>query len=116
SSAALATGPSGAHASVSHAAGTATKSTTSKASTTSHTAVTTTAGRSTIPAAAKCDGVTDNTAALHAAVSAACKVPGGALVTIPAGVCAVFGRIPVPGQNPVTIQGAGATRTFIVQH
>jgi|HubBroStandDraft_6_1064221.scaffolds.fasta_scaffold152801_1 hypothetical protein len=117
-SAALPTGPSGAHTSVTHAVATTTKSRTSKAPTASHSAVTTAkvAHGTTIPAAAKCDGVTDNTAAIQAAVNAAGKVQGGAVVTIPAGVCAVFGRIPVTGQNGVTIQGAGQTRTFIVQH
>jgi Pectate lyase superfamily protein len=116
-SAALPTGPSGVHTSVSRAAVPPTKSRPSKSTTASHRSVTAkVASATTVAVAAKCDGVTDNTAAIQAAVNAAGKVPGGAIVTIPAGVCAVFGRIPVSGQNGVTIQGAGQTRTFIVQH
>jgi hypothetical protein len=116
-SAALPTGPSGVHTSTSRAAVPTTKSRPSTTTTASHPGVTAkVASATTITVAAKCDGVTDNTAAFQAAVKAAGKVPGGAVVAIPAGVCAVFGRIPVSGQNGVTIQGAGPTRTFIVQH
>ena len=63
----------------------------------------------------KCDGVTDNTAALQAAIDAAGKQSGG-VVTIPAGVCVLSGRVHVSGHFGVTIDGAGPTRTFLVQH
>jgi len=60
-------------------------------------------------------GVTDNTAALQAAINAAGKQSGG-VVTIPAGICVLTGRIHVSGPLRVTIDGAGPTRTFLVQH
>jgi hypothetical protein len=72
-----------------------------------HTATTTSVG--------KCDGVTNITAALQAAIDAAGKQSGG-VVTIPAGVCVLTGRIHVRGHFGVTIDGAGPTRTFLVQH
>ncbi len=64
---------------------------------------------------AKCDGVTNDTPAIQAAVVAAGK-QAGSVVTIPAGTCALFGRIAVNGANGVTIEGAGAANTFLVQH
>jgi hypothetical protein len=70
---------------------------------------------SVISSGAKCDGVTNDTPAIQAAVSAAGK-QSGAVVTIPAGVCALFGRVAVGGANGVTIEGAGAGSTFLVQH
>ncbi len=66
-------------------------------------------------AVGRCDGVTDNTAALQAAIDAAGKQSGG-VVTIPAGVCVLNGRVHVSGHFGVTIDGAGPTRTFLVQH
>jgi len=70
---------------------------------------------SVISSGATCDGVSNDTPAIQAAVTAAGKQAGG-VVTIPAGVCALFGRIAVNGANGVTIEGAGATSTFLVQH
>jgi|GEM_PF-2095055 hypothetical protein len=64
---------------------------------------------------ATCDGVTNDTPAIQAAVDAAAKQPRG-VVTIPAGVCALYGRIHLSGSNGVTITGAGDTQTFLVQH
>jgi hypothetical protein len=55
-----------------------------------------------------CDGSTDTTAALQAAVDA------GGTVSIAAGKCVLSGRITV--KHAVTIEGAGSAATFLVQH
>ena len=64
---------------------------------------------------AQCDGVTNNTPLIQAAVDAAGKQPGG-VVTIPSGVCVLQGNVHLSGTYGVTIEGAGATMTFLVQH
>ena len=110
----------GVHGSVSLAGVPTSKSRTSKGSSgstlgqTSTTAVLVAHTATTI-SVGKCDGVTDNTAALQAAINAAGKQSGG-VVTIPAGICVLTGRIHVSGHFGVTIDGAGPTRTFLVQH
>ncbi len=55
-----------------------------------------------------CDGSTDTTAALQAAVD------GGGTVNLPAGTCVLTNRIGV--HVAVTISGAGSGSTFLVQH
>jgi hypothetical protein len=55
-----------------------------------------------------CDGHTDATAALQAAVDA------GGTVNVPAGTCVLTNHIAVHGA--VTISGAGSAATFLVQH
>jgi hypothetical protein len=55
-----------------------------------------------------CDGHTDATAALQAAVDA------GGTVNVPAGTCILTNHIAVHGA--VTISGAGSAATFLVQH
>lgn len=65
--------------------------------------------------AARCDGITNNTPIIQAAINAAGKQPGG-VVTIPAGLCVLQGNLHLNTAYGVTVQGAGATRTFIVQH
>jgi hypothetical protein len=64
---------------------------------------------------ARCNGVSDDTAAIRAAMQAA-STGAGDEVTLPPGVCAVFANLPVNGSNPISISGAGQTLTFIVQH
>ena len=64
---------------------------------------------------AQCDGITNNTPLIQAAVDAAGKQPGG-VVTIPSGVCVLQGNVHLSGTYGVTIEGAGATMTFLVQH
>jgi hypothetical protein len=68
-----------------------------------------------VSSGAKCDGITNNTPLIQAAVDAAGKQPGG-VVTIPAGVCVLQGNIHLNTGNGVTVEGAGATKTFLVQH
>jgi hypothetical protein len=102
---------SGSHAV--HAPRSAAKSGTATGSTGSRTL--TSARTSVISSGAKCDGVTNDAPAIQAAVNAAGK-QSGAVVTIPAGVCALFGRVAVGGANGITIEGAGAASTFLVQH
>jgi len=64
---------------------------------------------------AKCDGVTNNTPIIQAAIDAAGRQPGG-VVTIPAGVCVLQGNLHLNTPYGVTVDGAGATKTFLVQH
>ncbi len=52
-----------------------------------------------------------DTAALLNAIAHA---PANAVITIGAGTCALDANLPL--RNPVTIDGAGAQRTFLVQH
>jgi hypothetical protein len=104
------------HAGSSHAAVSATKSRPSKGSTAGHSSgPARVAGAAASTSGITCDGVTDVTAAIQAAVDAAGKQPGG-VVTLPAGVCALFGRVHISGHHGVTVQGAGPTQTFLIQH
>lgn len=64
---------------------------------------------------ARCNGVSDDTAAIRATIQAAAASPGNE-VTFPPGVCAIFANLPVGGTNAVSLSGAGAAVTFIVQH
>lgn len=68
-----------------------------------------------VASGAKCDGVTNDTPAIQAAVDAAGKQPGG-VVVIPAGICSLNGNVHLNTKNGVTVEGAGATKTFLVQH
>jgi hypothetical protein len=63
---------------------------------------------------ARCNGVSDDTAAIRAAIQAA-SASGGNEVTFPPGVCAVSSNLPVNGPNSIAVAGAGSTATFIVQ-
>jgi hypothetical protein len=63
----------------------------------------------------KCDGTTNDTPAIQAAVNAAGRLAGG-VVMIPAGVCVLQGNIHLNTPHGVTVEGAGAIRTFLVQH
>ena len=64
---------------------------------------------------AQCDGITNNTPLIQAAVDAAGKQPGG-VVSLPAGVCVLEGNIHLNTRYGVIVEGAGATSTFLVQH
>jgi hypothetical protein len=64
---------------------------------------------------AQCDGITNNTPVIQAAVDAAGKHPGG-VVSLPAGICVLQGNIHLNTTYGVTVEGAGATATFLVQH
>lgn len=64
---------------------------------------------------AKCNGVTNDTPAIQAAVDTAGQRPDG-VVSIPAGTCALFGHVHLDGRYGVTVEGAGPTLTFLVQH
>lgn len=57
----------------------------------------------------------DVTAALQRAVLGA-EVTSGNTVSIGAGTCALYDHVAVAGPNAVTITGAGAKSTFLVQH
>ncbi len=61
---------------------------------------------------AVCDGATDDTAAFQAAVDAADSA-GGGLVTMPAAVCAIGGRIKVNGMANVYLEGRGPASVLI---
>ncbi len=63
---------------------------------------------STVASSVSCDGSTDVTIALQAAVDR------GGTVTIGAGTCVLSNHIVVGG--PVAVRGAGSASTFLVQH
>ena len=116
SSAALPTTHLSGHATVGRTPSHGRTATSSKGSTAGHvSAPASVVGASVIASGAKCDGITNNTPLIQAAVSAAGKQPGG-VVVIPAGVCVLQGNLHLNTAYGVTVEGAGATKTFLVQH
>jgi Pectate lyase superfamily protein len=105
------------HESVVHTAASATKGTTSskRSKTAQVSAPAKDVLASVTSSGARCDGITDDTPSIQAAVDAAGRQAGG-VVTIPAGICVLRGSIHLNSPNGVTVEGAGATKTFLVQH
>jgi hypothetical protein len=103
------------HAGTSHAAKPASKTKAAGVSGANHANSTVTGGHAVTTNVPSCDGVTNETPLIQAAVDATGKQPGG-VVTLPAGVCALYGNVHLHTAYGVTIEGAGATRTFLVQH
>ncbi len=116
SSAALPTTHLSSHASVGHTPSHGSKATSSKGSTAVHVSAPTSGARAAVTVSGmRCDGITNNTPAIQAAVDAAGRQPGG-VVTIPAGICVLQGNVHLNTKYGVTVEGAGATETFLVQH
>jgi len=116
SSAALPTTHVSTHVSVGHSPSHGRPATSSKGSTAVHVSAPANSVRASVTVSgARCDGITNNTPAIQAAVDAAGKQPGG-VVTIPAGVCVLQGNVHLNTKYGVTVEGAGATNTFLVQH
>ncbi len=102
------------HAGVAHTPASARKTKASRGSVTGH--VSASANNASVTGAGiRCDGITNETPAIQAAVNAAGRRAGG-VVMIPAGVCVLQGNIHLNTPNGVTVEGGGATRTFLVQH
>jgi hypothetical protein len=104
------------HAGVAHTSASAAKAASTHGSTAGHFSAPASGVRaSVVSSGARCDGITNNTPSIQAAVDAAGRQPGG-VVTIPAGVCVLQGNLHLNTKYGVTVDGAGATKTFLVQH
>jgi hypothetical protein len=102
------------HAKMAHTSALAAKATSSRGSKAGHVSAPASGARaSVIASGARCDGITNDTPLIQSAVDAA-RHPGG-VVAIPAGVCVLQGNIHLNTTYGVTVEGAGASKTFLVQ-